>query len=180
MKLCKTASVYLPKSKCSLKNCEDPDCVCTGIPLACTPRLCPRCPVHGHSLLPPTLSSSTGQAGRGCRSRRLALGVCAAAFLRQDGSHHARSLATCPSPAWKRHLRSKTCLWTEVRRRTTKCRVFLGLPKTFYLPNGAALAGWETFSREELWNRKSGLVSLCMSGCGQNQSSCANMWKVIW
>lgn len=173
------ASAYLP-NKCSLKNREDPDRVCTGIPLACTRRPCPQCPVHGCNPLPRALSSSAGRVGRGGRSRRLALGVCTTVFLHQDGSHHARSLATCPSPAWKRHLRSKTCLWTEARRRATKCRIFLGLPKKFYLPNGAGFVGWETFSREELWNRKSGLVSLCMSGCGQNQSSCANMWKVIW
>ncbi|XP_029855012.1 uncharacterized protein LOC115334667 [Aquila chrysaetos chrysaetos] len=107
--LCKTASVYLP-NKCSLKNHEDPDGVCMGIPLACTHRLCPQCPIHGRNPLPSALSSSDGQAGRGCRSRRLALGISAAVFLHQDGGHHAWSLAACPSPAWKRPLRSKTCL----------------------------------------------------------------------
>lgn len=121
--LCKTASLYLP-NKCFLKNREDPERICKGTPLACTHHPCPQCPIHGHNLLlPPALSSSTGQAGWGCRSRRLALGICATVSLHQDISHHTQALATCPSPAWERHLWSKTFPWTEVRRWTKTCNV---------------------------------------------------------
>lgn len=159
---------------------EEPERVCKGAPLACTHHLCSQCPFHGHNLLlPPALSLSTGQAGWGSRSGCLTLGVCATVSLRQDIGHHSRAVTSCPSPTWKRRLWSKTELepkWEDGRQSV----MFLSLPKIFYLPNNTAFMGWETFSREELCSRKSELISLCISGCGQNQSSCANMWKVIW
>lgn len=151
-----------------------------GRPVSLHASSVPSVPSHGHKLLLlPALSSATGQAGRGCRSESLALGVGATVSLRQDISHHTRALTTCHSPVWKRHLWSKTELelkWEDGQRSV----LFLSLPQIFYLPKDTAFMGWETFSREELWSRKSGLISLCISGCGQNQSSCANMWKVIW
>lgn len=114
--------MYLP-NKCFLKNSEDPERVCKGTRLDCTHHPCPQCPIHGHNLLlPPALSSSTGQAGWGCRSRRLALGICATLSLRQDISHHTQALATCPPPAWERHLWSKTPLnWSEKMDKKVQC-----------------------------------------------------------
>lgn len=46
--------------------------------------------------------------------------------------------------------------------------MFLSLPKIFYLPSDAAFVGWETFSREELWNRKFGLILLWYQSVAKN------------